>query len=375
MKDLQESRKEIDYIDNEIVKLFERRMDVCKDVAEYKINTGKPVLDRQRERDKIAFLKSRASNGFYAHGVQELFEQIMAMSRKMQYKMLTEDGVNNDIGFDIVDKLDMEDVKVAYQGLPGAYGQQAAKEYFGEQAEYINVPTFREAMKCVRDRKTDYAVLPVANSSAGIVTDVYDLLVEFSNYVVDTFDVKIEHCLCALKGTKIEDIKEVYSHPQAFMQSNEFIEKHGWEKVSLANTAISARYISEQNKKSRACICSMNAAEIYGLDVLYQGTNFNAANTTRFIVISRDKIARRNAGLICISFEMPHSSGSLYQMLSHIIYNDLNMTKIESRPIPERKWDYRFYVEFEGKAHQEGVINALSGINAESLNMKILGNY
>lgn len=375
MKDLQESRKEIDHIDNEIVKLFERRMDVCKDVAEYKLSTGKAVLDRKRELDKIMTLKGKATNDFYAHGVEELFEQIMAMSRKIQYKMLTEDGVNNDIGFDIVDQLDIDDVKVAYQGLPGAYGQQAATEYFGENAEYINVPTFREAMKYVRDGKTDYAVLPVANSSAGIVTDVYDLLVEFSNYVVDSFDIKIEHCLCALPKTKMEDIKEVYSHPQAFMQSNAFIEEHGWEKVSLANTAISARYISEQSKKSRACICSANAAEIYGLDVLYRGTNYNATNTTKFIVISREKIARRNAGLICISFEMPHSSGSLYQMLSHIIYNDLNMTKIESRPIPERKWDYRFYVEFEGKANQEGVINALSGINAESLNMKILGNY
>ena len=375
MKDLQESRKEIDDIDNEIVKLFQRRMDICKDVAEYKLNTGKAVLDRQRELDKIRTLKGKADNDFYAHGVEELYEQIMAMSRKMQYKMLTEEGVNNDIGFDIVDELDMDDVKVAYQGLPGAYGQQAATEYFGEKAEYVNVPTFREALKCVRDRKTDYAVLPVAHSSAGIVTDVYDLLVEFSNYVVDTFDIKIDHCLCGLKGTKIEDIKEVYSHPQAFMQSNTFIEEHGWEKVSLANTAISARYISEQTKKSRACICSAHAAELYGLDVLYRGTNFNAANTTKFIIISREKIARRNAGLICISFEMPHSSGSLYQMLSHIIYNDLNMTRIESRPLPDKTWEFRFYVEFEGKANQAGVINALSGINAESLNMKILGNY
>ena len=159
------------------------------------------------------------------------------------------------------------------------------------------------------------------------------------------------------------------------MQSNAFIEEHGWEKVSLANTAISARYISEQTDKSRACICSAHAAEIYGLDILYKGTNFNTTNTTKFIIVSRHKIARRNAGLICISFQLPHASGSLYQMLSHIIYNDLNMTKIESRPVPEKKWEYRFYVEFEGKAHQAGVINALSGINAESLNMKILGNY
>lgn len=375
MKDLLESRNEIDQIDSEIVRLFERRMDVCKDVAEYKLHTGKPVLDRKRELDKIATLKEKALNRFYSHGVEELFEQIMAMSRKMQYKMLTEEGVNNDIGFDIVDSLPTDDIKVVYQGIPGAYSQQAATEYFKDKAEYVNVTTFREAMKWVRDGKANYAVLPMENSSAGIVTDVYDLLVEFSNCIVDTFDVKIEHCLCGIKGSKIEDIKDVYSHPQAFMQSNKFIEEHGWGKVNLANTAVSARYISEQSDKSRGCIASANAANIYGLDILHRGINFNDTNTTKFIIVSKDRVARRNADHICISFEMPHESGTLYQMLSHIIYNDLNMTRIESRPVPEKKWEYRFYVEFEGKATQAGVVNALSGINAESLNMKILGNY
>lgn len=375
MRDLQDSRKEIDIIDEQIIRLFEKRMDICKDVAAYKLHTGKPVLDRKRELDKLKTLKAQASNKFYGHGVEELFEQIMSMSRKMQYKLLTEEGVNSDIGFDIVDDLPKEDVTVAYQGIPGAYSQQAATEYFGDKSSYVNVSTFREAMKYVRDGKADYAVLPFENSSAGIVTDVYDLLVEFHNYIVDTFDVKIEHCLCGIKGSKIEDIKDVYSHPQAFMQSNAFIEEHGWGKVNLANTAISARYISEQSDKSRGCIASANAAKIYGLDILHKGINFNATNTTKFIIISRNKIARRNADLICISFEMPHESGTLYQMLSHIIYNDLNMTRIESRPVPERKWEYRFYVEFEGKSTQAGAINALSGINAESINMRILGNY
>lgn len=375
MRDLADSRKEIDEIDSQMVELFEKRMEICRDVADFKLKTGKPVLDRQRELDKIAVLREKASTDFYAHGVEELFEQIMAMSRKMQYKLLTEEGVNNDIGFEIVDELPKENLTVVYQGIEGAYSQQAASEYFGDKVEYVNVTTFREAMKYVSDGRADYAVLPFENSSAGIVTDVYDLLVEFKNYIVDTFDIKIEHCLCGVKGAKIEDISEVYSHPQAFMQSDTFIEEHGWGKVNLANTAISARYIAERNDKTRACIASENAAKIYGLDILHKGINFNNKNATKFIVISKEKMARRDAGLICISFEMPHSSGTLYQMLSHIIYNDLNMTSIQSRPVPEKNWEYRFYVEFEGKATQAGVVNALSGINAESLNMKILGNY
>lgn len=375
MRDLADSRKEIDEIDSEIVKLFEKRMGICRDVAGFKLKTGKPVLDRQRELDKIQVLKKKASNNFYAHGVEELFEQIMAMSRKMQYKLLTEEGVNNDIGFDIVENIPKQDVTVVYQGIEGAYSQQAANEYFGDNVKYLNVTTFREAMKYVRDGKADYAVLPFENSSAGIVTDVYDLLVEFQNYIVDAFDIKIEHCLCGVKGAKIEDISEVYSHPQAFMQSDTFIEEHEWGKVNLANTAISARYIAERNDKTRACIASENAAKIYGLEIFHKGINFNNKNATKFIIISKQKMARRDAGLVCISFEMPHSSGTLYQMLSHIIYNDLNMTSIQSRPVPEKNWEYRFYVEFEGRANQPGVVNALSGINAEALNMKILGNY
>lgn len=375
MRDLADSRKEIDVIDKNIVELFERRMEVCRDVALYKLENGRAVLDRQRELEKIEKLKAMASDNFYGHGVEELFEQIMAMSRKMQYKLLNEEGVNNDIGFEIVNEIPKKDVTVVYQGIPGAYSQQAATEYFGEDANFCHVTTFREAMKYVSDKKADYAVLPFENSSAGIVADVYDLLVEFKNCIVDTFDVKIEHCLCGLPGATIDDIKDVYSHPQAFMQSNSFIEEHGWGKVNLANTAISARYISEQSDKSRGCIASKNAADIYGLKVLHKGINFNATNTTKFIIISRERIARRDANLICISFEMPHKSGTLYQMLSHIIYNDLNMTSIQSRPIPDQKWEYRFYVEFEGKSNQAGVVNALSGINAEALNMKILGNY
>ncbi len=375
MIDLIDSRNKIDEIDAQLVKLFEQRMDICRDVADFKLSTGKPVLDRQRELDKLKVLREKASNEFYAHGVEELFEQIMAMSRKMQYKLLTEEGVNNDIGFDIVDAIPKEDVTVVYQGIEGAYSQEAATQYFGNKATYCNVTTFRDAMKYVRDGKADYAVLPFENSSAGIVTDVYDLLVEFNNYIVDTFDIKIEHCLCGVKGATINDICDVYSHPQAFMQSNSFIEEHDWGKVNLANTAISARYIAERNDKTRACIASENAARIYGLDILYKGINFNNLNATKFIIISRKKMARRDAKLICISFEMPHSSGTLYQMLSHIIYNDLNMTSIQSRPVPEKNWEYRFYVEFEGKANYAGVVNALSGINAEALNMKILGNY
>ena len=375
MDDLKKYRNRIDEIDDEIVKLFLERIDISKDVADYKIKTGKPVLDRERELSKLETLKKKAPEKFEALGIAELFEQIMAMSRKYQYIKMGEVGELEDFGFEIVDEIPKTDVKVAYQGIPGAYSQQAASEYFGEGAEYVHVTTFREAIDTVKKGEADYAVLPFENSSAGIVADVYDLLVEYDTYIMDTFDIKIKHCLCGIKGSKLEDIKEIYSHPQAFMQSNEFIEEYKFNKINLANTAISARYISEQTDKSRGCICSENAAEIYGLEILERNINFTAKNTTKFIIISNKKMARKDAGLVCISFEMPHESGTLYQMLSHIIYNNLNMTSIQSRPIPDKKWEYRFYVEFEGSIKDMDVINALAGITGEALNAKILGNY
>ena len=375
MDDLKKYRNRIDEIDDEIVKLFLERIDISKDVADYKIKNGKPVLDRERELSKLETLKSKAPEKFEALGIAELFEQIMAMSRKYQYIKMGEAEELDDFGFEIVDDIPKTDVKVAYQGIPGAYSQQAASEYFGEGAEYVHVTTFREAIDTVKKGDADYAVLPFENSSAGIVADVYDLLVEYDTYIMDTFDIKIKHCLCGIKGSTIDDIKEIYSHPQAFMQSNEFIEEHKFNKINLANTAISARYISEQTDKTRGCICSENAAEIYGLEILERNINFTAKNTTKFIIISNKKMARKDAGLVCISFEMPHESGTLYQMLSHIIYNNLNMTSIQSRPIPDKKWEYRFYVEFEGSIEDMDVKNALAGIMGEALNAKILGNY
>ncbi len=375
MDDLLKYRNKIDEIDDEIVKLFLERIEVSKDVADYKIKTGKPVLDRDRELSKLENLKKKAPEKFEALGIAELFEQIMAMSRKYQYIKMGETEKLDNFGFKVVNEIPKSKVKVAYQGIPGAYSQQAASEYFGDGAQYVHVTTFREAVETVKNGEADYAVLPFENSSAGIVADVYDLLVEYDTYIMDTFDIKIRHCLCGIKGSTIDDIKEIYSHPQAFMQSNEYIEEHGFSKINLANTAISARYISEQTDKSRGCICSENAAGIYGLEILERNINFTSKNTTKFIIISNKKVARKDANLICISFEMPHESGTLYQMLSHIIYNNLNMTSIQSRPIPDKKWEYRFYVEFEGKITDKDVMNALCGITSEALNAKILGNY
>lgn len=374
--DLNEIRQQIDEIDSSIVDMFEKRMELCKNVALYKIENGKKVLDKQRENEKIAKVVELADNDFNKHGVEELFTQIMAISRKLQYQLLNQNGKSDDIGFKKVDKLDIQNATVVYQGVPGAYSYQAMINYFGKDVNNFNVKTFKEAMESIRDGKADYAVLPIENSTAGSVSDVYDLLVEFDNYIVDYTDVIVRHALLGTQDATIDDIKTVYSHPQGLMQCHKFLEEHKeWQQIAQANTAGSAKKVVEENIKSQAAIASTVAAEIYGLKVLEENISYNDKNTTRFIIVSKKKIYTEDATKVCVCFELPHSCGTLYNMLSHFIYNGLNLTGIESRPIEGKKWEYRFFVEFDGKFDEAGTLNALRGLTEEANSVKILGNY
>lgn len=375
--DLAESRKEIDNIDAEIVKLFEQRMKVAANVADYKLATGKAVFDKQREDDKIKNLKGMANGEFNSKCIAELFTQIMAMSRKFQYQRLEERETDSKLEpYELTDGINKEGVKVVYQGVPGAYSHEAMINYFGRDVDNFNVGTFREAMDAVRKGRADYAVIPIDNSSAGMVNDTYDLLQEFNNYIVAETYVQIRHCLLACPGTELEDIKTVYSHPQGLAQCGQYLDKHPeWEQRESLNTAIAAKKVSEDKDNTQAAIGSANCAEEYGLVVLEEGINTAEANTTRFVIVARERRFVRNAGKVSICFEIQHESGSLYNAISHIMFNGLNMTKIESRPIPEHNWEFRFFVDFEGNLADAGVRNALRGIAEESNYLRLLGNY
>lgn len=373
--DLSELRVQIDAIDKDIVELYEKRMDICRQVAEYKIENGKKVFDKVREEEKIAKVKSMTHNDFNSVGIQELFEQIMSMSRKLQYKLLAEKGALGKLPFIAVDKLDQEGARVVFQGAEGAYSQAAMRQYFGDKISSMHVDTFRDAMAAIEEGSADFAVLPIENSTAGIVSEIYDLLVEYENYIVGEQIIKIEHCLLGLPGTKLEDIRTVYSHPQSLMQSARFLSEHDWKQISMQNNAFAARKVAQDKDCSQAAIASAYAGEIYGLEILKQGVNQSSNNSTRFIIVTNQKIFRKDAKKISICFEVPHESGSLYHMLSHFIYNGLNLCKIESRPIEDRTWEYRFFLDFEGNLSDSAVKNALRGLRDEARNMKILGNY
>lgn len=375
MKELSLIREELDQIDQKIVELYQQRMELAKDVAEYKIANCKMILDKEREQQKLNSLKKLAVNEFNEKGITELFEQIMSASRKLQYQIVAQRGEKVRLPFQMVDKLWNDSTRVVFQGAKGAYSQIAMEEFFTKEVDSFSVDTFRQAMCALEEGSADYAVLPIENSTAGIVSEIYDLLVEFENYIVGEQVVKIEHCLLGLPEAEMEDIDVVYSHPQSLMQSAAFLEKQPWQQISLLNNAFAAQKVQEDKKKNQAAIASEKAGQLYGLKVLEKGVNQAENNCTRFIVVAGRKIFRKQADKISLCFEIPHKSGSLYHILSHFIYNDLNMTKIESRPIPERSFEYRFFIDFDGNLEDSAVRNALRGLREETTNLKILGNY
>ena len=376
MATLEELRNQLDEIDNRMAELYQMRMDVCQQVGEYKVKAGRKVYDRQREKDKLADVASKVQGEFNKKGIKELYSQLMSMSRKLQYQRLVEAGALGRLPFIQIHSLDKENARVVFQGTEGAYGQAAMNQFFGEDVNCFHVRTFRDAMEAIEEGSADFAVLPIENSSAGPVNEMYDLLDEFENYIVAETILPVVHTLSGLPGTRLSEIKRVYSKAEALMQTTRFLDDHSdWQRISVVNTAIAAKKVLEDQDKAQAAVCSTYAAKIHGLEVLVDEINDEADNSTRFIVVTNQKIFLKDASKISIEFELPHESGSLYNILSHFIYNDLNMTKIESRPMEGKSWEYRFFIDFEGNLADPAVKNAIRGLREEGRNLRILGNY
>ena len=374
--DLNELRLEIDNVDRQMVELFEKRMDIASRIADYKIANGKKVFDREREIQKIKAVKELAHSDFNKIGVEELFSQLMSVSRKLQYQKLSDVGASGHLPFIPIDSIDKKNSRVCYQGAEGAYSELAMKKFFGDDVNCFHVETFRDAMQVLEEGSADYAVLPIENSTAGVISETYDLLTEYENYIVGEQIIEIRHCLMGVKGATLSDIKTVYSHPQSLMQSARFLNQHSdIRQIGMKNNAFAARKVSEDNDKTEAAIASSLAAKIYGLDIIQEGINQADSNSTRFIVVTNQKVFLRGAGKISLCLEIPHEAGALYHIMSHFIYNNLNMTKIESRPIEDKDWEYRFFIDFDGNLEDSAVKNALRGLREEAKMMKVLGNY
>lgn len=374
MKDLTQCRKEIDEIDAKMTALFEERMKIAADVAEYKRISGKKVFDKQREDEKLDAVEQMASNAYFGRGLRELFSQIMSLSRKYQYTKLADKGQN---GFSGVGTLVCgTKERVAFFGEAGSYTEQALMRALGEECERKSCPTFAAVVEAVENGTAKYGVVPIENTTTGDISDLYDLMAEHAVYPVAEQVIKIEHVLAAPEGATEAGIKEVYSHPQALLQcSGYFASRPELLQRACSSTSGCALEVAQNKDVTKAAIASEIAAKRYGLTVLRRGLNNQNINSTRFLVLSKEKVFTEEADKVSICFEIAHESGSLYRILSHLIYNDLNMTKIESRPIPGKQFEYRFFVDFDGNLSEPAVQNALTGIREEASRLKVLGCY
>lgn len=374
MKDLVQCRKEIDEIDRKITALFEERMEVAAEVAEYKRTIGKKVFDKEREEQKLAAIEGMASNVYFARGLRELFTQIMSLSRKYQYTMLAEEGQS---GFSVIEALSCgRGEAAAYFGEPGSYTEQALLQSLGEACERVSCKSFAAVVEAVENGTAKYGVVPIENTTTGDISDLYDLLAVHPVYPVVEQVIKIEHMLAAPSGATEEGIKEVYSHPQALMQCSGYFEQHpGLMQRACSSTSGCAMEVAESGDRTKAAIASEQAAKRYGLTILRRGLNNENINSTRFLVLSKEAVFTETADKVSICFEIMHEAGSLYRILSHLIYNNLNMTKIESRPIQGKQFEYRFFIDFDGRLSDPAVQNALTGIREEASRLKVLGCY
>lgn len=359
MMDLEELRIQIDKIDRQMVDLFEKRMETVSKVSEYKLTNNLPVLNSLRESEVIEKNRGYLKDKDLSPYLKEFYISLMDISKAYQ-KSKKEEG---------------KDINVCFQGTLGSYSEEALYEYFGEKVSAHPVKEFEDVFKRLKDDKIDYGVLPIENSSTGAITEVYDLLRKYGLFIVGNMTLKIDHNLMAIEDTKLSDIKIIYSHPQAFKQCSDFLKQEDFELIPYQNTAVSAELVGEKGLKNIGAIGSKRAADINGLKIVKADINNNDNNYTRFIIIGKELETNSANDAISIVFSSPNKVGALYESLGIFKENNLNMTRIESRPVVGKPWEYFFYIDFEGDISNRHVKDAIDYIKENSSYFKLLGNY
>lgn len=371
--DLSEIRKEIDNIDSQLIELFKKRMECSRQVANYKKATNTSIMNLKREQEILD--KVEEQGGEFGYAAQLLFSNILELSRGLQHDIIgSGKEIRKEIGSAKNSINKSKDVKIALQGIVGSNSHEATTKLFPD-CQPVFYRSFAEVFEAVNNGKADYGVLPVENSSAGSVADVYDLILQYRFYIVKALDLPIEHCLCSIKQSELSDIEQVWSHPQALAQCTEFINNHNFATVPSPNTAIAAMDIAKEKRLNCAAICTEKAAQEYGLKVLAKGCQNEKDNSTRFIVISKELIIPDDADKISLCFSVPHIKGSLYNVLGRFSSNGMNLTKIESRPRDGVSFEYLFYLDFQGSVHSDKVMNMLCALSEEMPEFSFLGNY
>ncbi len=378
MKDLARCRAEIDEIDSQLLALLEKRIRVAESVAKYKLANNMKVFDETRERAVLDKIGSRSPEDVRDKLVGT-YDGIMNMSKLHQYELKSQysprraffnDALSNGLS---VPK-DFTGKKVGAQGVDGAFSSQAARKMF-PGAEIVFFASWAEIFAALHSGEIEYGVLPVENSTYGSVTDVYRLIMDNDAYIYASLRLPVEHCLLAKKGSKVEDIKEIMSHPQAIGQCSDYLIRTGIIATQATNTAKAAEIVSHSTRGDLAAIASADCAELYGLEILERGIQNEKHNTTRFAAISRDLTIGEDADKISIQFSLAHREGTLSRILGYFSALGLNLTKIESRPIPSQPFEYRFHLDFNGSMADVHTFNLICALSDELSEFRFIGNY
>jgi chorismate mutase/prephenate dehydratase len=375
--ELKEYREQIDRIDAELVRLFQERMKVSAAIGAYKKENGLAVLDKSREREKLASLVGSAEEELQSY-VHVLYSLIFELSRSYQTRLTGEmTPLQRRIteAVETTPRLFPPRAEVACQGVEGAYSQIACEKLFSMPSIlYFN--SFESVFAAIDQGLCTYGVLPLENSTAGSVNKIYDLMSRYDFSIVRSVRLKVDHNLLARRGVKKEEIREIVSHEQALAQCAGFLKSLGDVKLTVCeNTAAAAKQVAESNRRDLAALSSRSCAELYGLDCLADSVQDKGNNYTRFICISKKLEIYPGADKTSIMVMTAHRPGALYKLLARFYALGINLTKLESRPLPDRDFEFMFYFDLETSVYSPEFITLIGELESSTEQFRYLGSY
>ena len=375
--DISNLRSEIDKIDDELVKLFGQRMDVAARIADYKKENNMPILVPAREREKLADVAGKAGPEM-ANYTRVLYSMLCELSRSYQSKRNTEatplyqkitESIEN------TPKLFPQAPMVACQGVEGAYSQIACEKIF-KNPFIMYFKNFDGVFNAIEQGLCQYGILPLENSTAGSVKKVYDLMIQHNFSIVRTYRLKVDHNLLANPGAEISDIREIYSHEQAINQCSDFLKQlPGVKIIPVENTAVAAQMVCKSGRTDVAALSSRSCAELYGLNCLAASVQDKGNNRTRFICISKNLEIYPGSDKTSIMMVLSHRPGALYKVLARLYVLGINVTKLESRPIPDRDFEFMFYFDLDTSIYSEEFVQLMCELDDLCEEFKYLGSY
>ena len=375
---LEELRAEIDTIDDNLLQDFAQRMNVVGQIGLEKKSEGLPTLDPAREREKLADIVAKLPPEMEQYGYT-LWSMLFEISRSYQSSLNPQpSALRKDIERAIADTQPLfpPAAAVACQGVEGAYSQLACEKLF-KHPQVMYFKTFESVFSAIENGFCDYAVLPLENSTAGSVKEIYDLMLSHSSFkIVRSTRLKVDHNLVAKKGTKMSDIKEIFSHPQAISQCAKFLDAMPGVKITACeNTAAAAEAVAKSERTDVAAISSYNCVELYGLERLAADIQDRSNNYTRFICISKKLEIYPGADKTSLMLVLPHRPGALYQILGRFYALGMNLIKLESRPLPDREFEFMFYFDLETSVYSDEFIRLVDDLDAICEEFQYLGSY